>query len=133
MPGGRPTDYDPSLCETLIATMSQGNTLAHFAADQDVNRETCYEWMKKHPEFSNAYKSAQEKALKFWEGMLKRCALGMPIKIDGREYKNYNITAMIFLMKSRFADYREQLFVHSQEMNYEEPAGLKSGDDDNQG
>lgn len=124
MAGGRPTDYDPSYCDLLIKTMSQGDTLSCFCADIGIHRESAYEWMKKHPEFSNAYKKAQENALKFWEKMLARCALGMPIKIDQKEYKNYNIVAMIFLMKARFKDYREQLVVQNQEINYDAPDSL---------
>jgi hypothetical protein len=124
MSRGRPTDYDPSLCEALVETMSRGDTLACFAAEQNVSRDTCYQWMKTHPEFSDAFKRAQENSQRFWERMLARCAMGAPIKIGDKEYKNYNITAMIFLMKSRFADYKEQLFVHNQEMNYSDPTGL---------
>jgi len=124
MPAGQPTLYRPEYCELLIKTMSGGDTLACFCADIGIHRESAYEWMKKHPEFSNAYKKGQENALKFWEKMLARCSLGIPVKIDGKEYKNYNVVAMIFLMKARFKDYREQLVVQNQEINYEQPESL---------
>jgi hypothetical protein len=57
--------------------------------------------------------------------MLARCAMGKSfIDTDGTEYKNYNIVAMIFLMKARFKDYREQLVVQNQEINYDTPESL---------
>lgn len=124
MPAGQPTLYREEYCEQLVKTMSQGDTLACFCADTDITRETAYAWMKTHTKFSDAYKKGQENALKFWEKMLARCALGMPIKVDGKEYKNYNIVAMIFLMKARFKDYRDQLIVQNHEINYDQPESL---------
>ena len=51
--------------------------------------------------------------------------MGIPLKIDGVVYKNYNVTAMIFLMKARFTEYKDQLLLQTQEMDYNEPDGLK--------
>jgi hypothetical protein len=130
MPAGQPTLYRPEYCQQLIDTMSQGDTLACFCADIGIHRESAYEWMKKHPEFSNAYKKAQENALKFWEKMLARCSLGIPVKIGGKEYKNYNVVAMIFLMKARFKDYQQQLVIQQKEIDYAEPDTLASFSED---
>lgn len=91
MPAGRPTLYRPEYCEQLIAMFSveafttesytNGNgeertrtvpckfpTLARFAANINVDRDTLKEWANKidesgtlvHPEFSAAYKKAKD-------------------------------------------------------------------------
>ena len=91
MPAGRPTLYRPEYCERLIAmfnveaftneSYTNGNgeektrvvpckfpTLARFAANIDVDRDTLKEWANKtdesgalvHPEFSAAYKKAKD-------------------------------------------------------------------------
>ena len=125
MSRGRPTDYRPEFCELLVEKMKEGNSLASFAVDVGVSRDTCYDWMKAQPDFLYAYKRGQDCALEFWEKMLKRCAMGIPLKIDGVVYKNYNVTAMIFLMKARFTEYKDQLLLQTQEMDYNEPDGLK--------
>lgn len=127
MAGGRPTDYDPSYPKLLLETMSRGDTLACFCSDVGIARETAYAWMKDHKEFSDAYKKAQENALKYWEKILSLCATGKPfIDTDGSEYKNYNVTAMIFLMKSRFKDYKETIALQSQEIEYSDPESIKA-------
>ena len=124
MPGGRPSDYDDSYPDLLIKTMSQGDTLACFCADIGIARDTAYHWMKENPKFSDAFKKGQENALRFWEKMLARCAMGMPIRVDGKEYKNYNITAMIFLMKCRFKDYKEQIQLDVKTMDFSDETSL---------
>ena len=91
MPADRPTLYRPEYCERLIAmfnveaftneSYTNGNgeektrvvpckfpTLARFAANIDVDRDTLKEWANKtdesgalvHPEFSAAYKKAKD-------------------------------------------------------------------------
>lgn len=84
---GRPTKYDPKYCEEIIkffdiephfetpvvTTYKDGSTkeevkfipadlptLAGFAREIKVNRDTLREWMKHHPEFSASYKLAQD-------------------------------------------------------------------------
>ena len=86
-PEGRPTKYEPHICEELIkyfdiephfetpiiTTDKKGNTvekiafipsdlptLAGFARKKKVHRDTLHEWSKKYPEFSDALKRAKE-------------------------------------------------------------------------
>lgn len=87
MTKGRPTKYDPKYCEAIIkffdqephfetpviTTYKDGTTkeevkfipcdlptLAGFAREIKVNRDTLREWMKHYPDFSAAYKLAQD-------------------------------------------------------------------------
>jgi hypothetical protein len=125
MPGGRPTLYKPEYCQQVIDTLKDGNSLAHFASDIGICRDTLTNWQRDKPEFFAACKEGQLGAQKFWEAMLRRCAIGLPIKIDGKEYKNYNITAMIFLMKARFDEYKEGYNVGTTEMPHNQLASLR--------
>lgn len=85
MPGGRPSKYDPKYCDEIIeyfdippykdvkVTITKGDTivdkierlpndlptLAKFAANINVDRDTIHQWTKDHPEFSDAYKKAK--------------------------------------------------------------------------
>ena len=67
---GRPTGYRPEYAEQLrnyfSAPVSTGDgavnlfpTLARFATNIGVHRETLLEWASKHDEFSDAYKAAK--------------------------------------------------------------------------
>lgn len=66
-PFGRPTLYKPEYCERLIGHMSNGLSFESFAAVIDVNRDTLYEWVKTHTDFSDAKKRATDKCLLWWE------------------------------------------------------------------
>jgi len=79
MAGGRPTKYDEKYCEEIVEffdqepfKVSQGDngkielmpcalpTFERFAFKIGVHRDTLHEWLKKHPEFSDAYKKAKD-------------------------------------------------------------------------
>ncbi len=53
---GRPTSYKKEFCELLIDHMSQGLSFDVFGAIVDVCKDTTYEWVKVHKEFSDAKK-----------------------------------------------------------------------------
>lgn len=52
--GGRPTDYRPEYCEMVIEAMASGVSLTAFAGMLRVSKDTVYEWMTRHSEFSDA-------------------------------------------------------------------------------
>lgn len=98
---GRPSKYEPAMCETVVALGDEGKSKAQIAAKLGVIRETVDIWAKKHPEFSDAIKEAQERALAWWED---KGQAGIDAGAG-----NFNATAFIFQMKNRFrADYRDQ-------------------------
>lgn len=93
--GGRPSKYDPKFCHELIkfARSPEGSFNA-FAAKLCVSRETIDEWASKHPEFSDAKKTAKrlnEKA------MLDIGLKGMNGKLRVGAWQS----AWIFAMKAR--------------------------------
>lgn len=90
MAGGRPTKYQPEYCDELIEYMSRGMTLKAFAGKISVNVDTVFEWLKVHPEFSDAYKVGQGK---FEEMMLE---MAHSVMLDKG---SFNSTLWIFLMK----------------------------------
>lgn len=56
MPVGRPSLYKPEYCDLLIKHMESGLSFDTFAAVVGTCKDTCYEWVKVHSEFSDAKK-----------------------------------------------------------------------------
>ena len=92
---GRPTLYRPEYCQMLIDHMSKGHSLESFGAmiRGGVDKDTIYEWIKKHPDFSVAFREARQKAMIWWEKIGMGQAAG---KVKG------NSGTWIFWMKNRF-------------------------------
>lgn len=67
--GGRPTDYKPEHCKTVIELAKEGKSFAQIAAALDVARSTLYAWADVHPEFSDTLTRAKELAMVWWEDM----------------------------------------------------------------
>lgn len=67
MPAGRPTDYKPEYCDHVIDWGAAGKSVTWMAAELGISRECIYEWMRVHPEFSDAIKKARAKAQQWWE------------------------------------------------------------------
>lgn len=84
--------YKPEYCEEIIAFMGQGYSKEAFAGEIGVSKQAVYRWIKKHKEFRNAVKRAEEKCRLFWEG------LGIEMVLQGQG----NATTWIFNMKNRF-------------------------------
>jgi hypothetical protein len=64
---GRPTKYNPAMCEQLIELMRKGLSRTAVAAKFDVTRETLNEWAKAHPEFSDALQLGETQSQAWWE------------------------------------------------------------------
>ena len=69
MPAGRPTDYDPEYCKTVIELASQGKSKAQMAATIGVTRKTMWTWAQQYPEFLNAFELAEELCQQWWENV----------------------------------------------------------------
>ena len=91
---GQPTKYKPEYCQALIEHMSQGYSFESFAAVPRVDRDTVYEWVNKHPEFSDAKKLGTSLGLKFWENLGLKAVHG--------EIPGFIPAVYIFSMKNRF-------------------------------
>ena len=94
MPGGRPSDYDPSYCDEVVDFLKDGFSLAAFAGHIGVARSTVYKWADEHPEFSDAVKTGQAGAVLWWEKANRASAT------NGQG----NPTSIIFGLKNRAAD-----------------------------
>jgi hypothetical protein len=89
--GGRPSSYDPKYCDELIEHCTGGLSFESFAGAIGVCFKTLYNWADKHPEFLQAQKIGEAKAMLFWEKANRQCA----VKGVG------NVTANIFALKNR--------------------------------
>ena len=78
----------------LIDHMRQGYSFESFGADISVHRDTLYEWIKQHPEFSDAKKVGSEKCYKVWEAIGLEASKG---RLNGA-----SAAIWIFNMKNRF-------------------------------
>lgn len=92
-PGGRPTKYSDGLCEKIlkhfdieptriikerffymngdekekeIEVANELPTIEGFCRELEISKSTLHEWVKKYPEFSNAYKRAREMQEDLW-------------------------------------------------------------------
>ena len=93
MTAGRPTKYKPEMCQKAIDFMTQGYSKEATAAHLDISEDSLYEYIKKHPEFSEAIKEGSLKSRLWWEKLGMGGAAG---KLAG-----FNATAWIFNMKNR--------------------------------
>lgn len=91
MPAGRPSKYNKAYCNEVIECLAEGHSITAFAGIIGVARSTIFEWAKEHPEFSDAIKVGQAKAVHFWE----------KIAIDIARNGGGNATAAIFGLKNR--------------------------------
>lgn len=100
-PGGRPTDYDPAMCEVVISCGDEGKTLAEMARAIGVDRSTLADWREQHPEFSRAVKEGLDRAQAWWEEKGRVATFG--------GFEGFNATSYIFQMKNRFReDWRDR-------------------------
>lgn len=67
MPAGRPSDYLPKHCQTVIECGKQGMSLAETACELGVVRSTLQIWEQEIPEFSVAMAKMRELSQAWWE------------------------------------------------------------------
>lgn len=61
-PVGRPSKYDIKICKKIYKLALAGLNNRQLADFFEINEDTFYDWLKVHPEFSEALKSAREEA-----------------------------------------------------------------------
>lgn len=94
MPAGRPTKYDPEICDTVISYGESGKSRAWIAATLGISRQTMANWEEAHPEFLDAMTHAKLLAQKWWEDAGQM----------GMEADKFNATVWAKNMSCRFAD-----------------------------
>lgn len=95
-PIGRPSIYDPAMCDRVVECGREGMGVAEMSAEIGISRETFNAWRKSRPEFSDAVKEAVALSQAWWEKQGRMATFGA---IDG-----FNATSYIFQMKNRFRD-----------------------------
>lgn len=92
MPAGRPTLYKPEYCELLVQHMTDGLSFESFAGKIGTCRSILYDWVRDHPEFSDAKSHGWDASLLYWE-------------LQGRNSlweKQFQASVYVFTMKARF-------------------------------
>jgi hypothetical protein len=93
-PGGRPSKYDPSILEDIPEMFRNGESIEEVCRDKlKISKQTCYNWMKEHPEFLDSIKQGLGLSEAWWHTLGRAGASGKaPI----------NPAVWIFNMKNRF-------------------------------
>ena len=66
---GRPTKYDPSFCEAVIAWGRMGKSRTWMAAEMMVARNTIDNWANDNPDFLSALDTAKQLEQQHWEDL----------------------------------------------------------------
>lgn len=90
---GRPSKYDPKFCEVVITLMREGASIVEIAYELEVCRDTIYEWIEKHEDFSDAIKKGRDFSEGWW------CKQGR----RNIHNKEFNSTLWYMNMKNRFS------------------------------
>lgn len=58
---GRPSGYNPAICEIICERLTQGEPLVRMCAEPDMpSTETVFRWLRRHEEFRDMYALARE-------------------------------------------------------------------------
>ena len=96
MAGGRPTKYDPAMCERVIELGKTGASKHEMALELDISMSTFDVWQNENKEFSEAVRRSMEISQGWWEKQGRVATFG---GIDG-----FNSNSYTFQMKNRFKD-----------------------------
>jgi hypothetical protein len=100
-PVGRPTKYDPAMCDMLEASGHNGEGMAEAIVMLGLGRANFYDYIEKYPEFANAVSEYRMRSQSWWEHQGRMATFGAT--------PGYNATSFIFNMKNRFGeDWRDK-------------------------
>lgn len=63
---GRPTIYDPDICNQVIELMREGASIEEVCYELDIAKQTFYNWCEKYPELMDAKKRGTDLACGWW-------------------------------------------------------------------
>ncbi len=92
MPVGRPSKYDPSMCEDAKAFMAEGYSKEALAGKLGIGIRTLYDWLEQNSQFSQAVEEGEAASRVWWEDR------GREACADGQ----FNATVWSMNMKNRF-------------------------------
>lgn len=95
-PFGRPSEYDPAMCEIVANMGNGGEGVVDVCVELGIVKDTFYRWAKEKPDFSDAVNQFKRNSQQWWERVGRNAVIG--------EVNGFNATAWIFNMKNRFRD-----------------------------
>ena len=101
---GRPTKYNPKICDRLPSMFENGESVAEVCKELGISKQTFYRWEEEHTEFSDAKKEGIGRSEAWWNRLGREGASG--------EHA-INPTVWIFNMKNRFGWRDKQDIEHS--------------------
>lgn len=110
--GGRPSDYRGEYCDAVISFMAQGYSLTAFAGHIGQARDTIYEWMRAHREFSDAVNRARPARVAALETKLLTARRGGEVaasifalkNADPTEWREVRTTQHVHAIAERLTD-----------------------------
>ena len=101
-PVGRPSLYDPALCDQVIELGNQGKSIEQIAAKLGVSTRVLFDWKDRHPEFMHALDQAKELELDWWE------TIAQNMMVENKDAAKLNSSIWSRSMAARFPKkYRE--------------------------
>ena len=97
MPGGRPSNYDPAMCDIFVDMSSRGCSKTEFCATMGLSFEVFRDYSAKHAEFAVAIKKGVSACQAWWEDQGRR----------HMENRDFNSTLWYMNMKNRFRSSEE--------------------------
>lgn len=104
----RKSQYSPFYCDLVIDHLKDGKSFNSFASHIGVSVTTLNNWRQKYADFSDACDIAAAGAQEYWERILHSAATGEIKTIEEGKYKNWHAGMVMFLMSSRFKDYKSR-------------------------
>ena len=96
---GRPTDYDPAMCEKVIALAMEGAGRLETCLELGIVPQTMLNWERDHPAFLEATTHARALSQGWWEAQGRK----------GIWSRDFNAPAYSLQVRNRFpADWRER-------------------------
>ena len=118
-PVGRPSLYDPALCEQVIELGKLGKSVEQIASHLNLSLRVLYKWRDEHEEFMHALEDAKQHEQAWWE---EQAHLYM---VENKDGPRLNASLWSRSMAARFPKkYRESV---KQEITGAEGAPLLSG------
>ncbi|MGO9171996.1 MAG: hypothetical protein ACLP7P_08540 [Rhodomicrobium sp.] len=91
---GRPSVYDPAMCEIVIACGREGMCREEIAAVLDISHKTFSRWLAEHEDFCQAATRAKELEYAWWLSAGRR----------GQFKRGWNAQGWALQMRNRFAE-----------------------------
>ena len=99
---GRPSKYDPALCNKVVELGRQGKSVEQISSALGFHYKTLLYWAETHPEFLEAMELAKQYELAYWED------LGSQYIVEAPQSAKLNTGLWSRSMAARFpAKYRE--------------------------